>query len=139
MLINWRPSAVNGRHAGYDGNEGFLSAPERIGQQVREQGETMHTSQSATTDAPDRVSAANSKALIVGFSLVAAGGLIGLAGAGISGVALATAARRWMQAQDEPPSAVMRRKLSQAKAATTAATAAGTKAWQNGLTPASSR
>lgn len=99
----------------------------------------MPTSQSAMTDVSVRASLTNSKALIVGFSLVAAGGLIGLAGAGVSGVALAVAARRWLQTQEEPPSVVVRRKLAQARAATTAATTAGTKAWQDGLTSATSR
>ncbi len=38
-----------------------------------------------------------------------------------------------MRAQQEPPSAVMKRKIAQAKAAT----AAGASAWQNGMaTPA---
>ena len=72
---------------------------------------------------------ANSKAMIVGFALVATGGLISICGAGISGTAMFNAVRRWMRAQQEPPSAVMKRKLAQAKAAT----AAGASAWQNGM------
>jgi hypothetical protein len=73
-------------------------------------------------------SSANSKAMIVGFALVATGGLIGLCGAGITGMAMVNAIRRWVRAQQEPPSAVVKRKVAQAKAAT----AAGASAWQDG-------
>ena len=86
-----------------------------------------------------QVSTANSKAMIVGLALWAAGGLIGLVGVGISGVAMANAARRWMQAQQEPPTVVMKRKFAQARAATSAATTAGTSAWHNGVVAGSSR
>jgi len=80
-----------------------------------------------------QISSTNSKALVVGFALVATGGLISLCGMGITGTAMFNAIRRWIRAQQEPPSAVMKRKLSQAKAAT----AAGASAWQNGMaTPA---
>ena len=74
-------------------------------------------------------SSANSKAMIVGFALVATAGVIGLCGVALSGTALVRAARRWVRAQQEPPSAVVKRKLSQAKAAT----AAGASAWQDGM------
>ncbi|MHB1432456.1 MAG: hypothetical protein ACYCVZ_10120 [Streptosporangiaceae bacterium] len=86
-----------------------------------------------------QVSTANSKAMIVGFALWATGGLIGLVGVGISGVAMANAARRWMRAQQEPPTVVMKKKIAQARAATTAATTAGTSAWHNGVAAGSSR
>jgi len=80
-----------------------------------------------------QISSTNSKALVVGFALVATGGLISLCGMGITGTAMFNAIRRWIRAQQEPPSAVVKRKLSQAKAAT----AAGASAWQNGMaTPA---
>jgi hypothetical protein len=72
---------------------------------------------------------ANSKAMIVGFALVATGGLISVVGAGISGTAMFNAIRSWVLAQQEPPSAMVKRKLSQAKAAT----AAGASAWQDGM------
>ncbi len=85
------------------------------------------------------MSTANSKAMVVGFALVATGGLISLSGIGISGAAVINAARRWFKAQQEPPSVVMRRKMAQAKAATTAATSAGTSAWHNGVAAPSSR
>jgi hypothetical protein len=74
-------------------------------------------------------STANSKALIVGFVLVATAGVIGMCGVAISGTALVRGVRNWMLAQQEPPSAVVRRKLAQAKAAT----AAGASAWQDGM------
>ena len=76
-----------------------------------------------------QVSSTNSKAMIVGFALVVTGGLISVCGMGISGTAMVTAIRRWMLAQQEPPSMVMRRKIAQAKAATQA----GASAWQNGM------
>ena len=76
-----------------------------------------------------QMSSTNSKAMIVGFALVATGGLITLCGMSITGTAMFNAIRRWMIAQQEPPSAVMRRKLAQAKAATQA----GASAWQNGV------
>lgn len=76
-----------------------------------------------------QVSSANSKAMIVGFALVATGGLISVCGMGISGTAMFNAIRRWVLAQQEPPSAIMKRKIAQAKAATTA----GASAWQNGM------
>ena len=87
----------------------------------------MTSTRSAVTDM--QPSSANSKAMIVGFAPVATGGLISMCGMGISGTAMFNAIRRWVRAQQEPPSAIMKRKLSQAKAAT----AAGASAWQNGM------
>ncbi|HVB45845.1 MAG TPA: hypothetical protein VNF47_24485 [Streptosporangiaceae bacterium] len=75
------------------------------------------------------MSSTNSKALIAGFALVATGSLISICGMGISGTAIANAIRHWILAQQEPPSALMKRKLAQAKAATTA----GASAWQDGM------
>ena len=75
------------------------------------------------------ISSTNSKALIVGIALVATGGLISLCGMGISGTAAVNAFRRWIMAQQEPPSQIVKRKISQAKAAT----AAGAHAWQDGM------
>jgi hypothetical protein len=72
---------------------------------------------------------ANTKAMIVGIALVAAGGLISVCGMGISGTAMYSSARRWLTAQQEPPTAVVKRKVAQAKAATQA----GASAWQNGM------
>jgi hypothetical protein len=76
-----------------------------------------------------QMSSANSKAMVAGFALVAAGGVIAMAGAGISTTAMVNAVRRWVRAQQEPPAAIVKRKISQAKAATTA----GASAWQNGM------
>ncbi|HWF82587.1 MAG TPA: hypothetical protein VN695_18585 [Streptosporangiaceae bacterium] len=76
------------------------------------------------------ISSTNSKALIVGIALVATGGLISLCGMGIGGTAAMNAFRRWLMAQQEPPSQIVKRKISQAKAAT----AAGASAWQDGMT-----
>ncbi|HEX9064986.1 MAG TPA: hypothetical protein VF843_07745 [Streptosporangiaceae bacterium] len=83
------------------------------------------------TDTPSgmQMSTANSKAMVAGFALVAAGGAIAMCGMGISGAALVNGIRRWMRAQQEPPTVVMKRKIAQAKAATTA----GASAWQNGM------
>jgi hypothetical protein len=83
--------------------------------------------------------AMNSKAMIVGFALVATGGLISMCGIGITGTVMVSAIRRWVSAQQEPPSAVVKRKIAQAKAATTAATTAGSSAWQDGLAASRSR
>jgi hypothetical protein len=76
-----------------------------------------------------QISSTNSKALIVGFALVATGGLISLCGMGIGGTAAINAVRRWVMAQEEAPSVIVKRKMSQAKAATVA----GASAWQDGM------
>ena len=87
----------------------------------------MTTTESSTTRI--QISSTNSKALIVGIALVATGGLISLCGMGISGTAAVNAIRRWVMAQQEPPSQIVKRKISQAKAATQA----GANAWQDGM------
>jgi hypothetical protein len=74
-------------------------------------------------------STATPKAMIVGFALVATAGVIGMCGMAIAGTAIVRGIRRWMRAQQEPPSALVKRKLAQAKAAT----AAGASAWQGGM------
>ena len=76
-----------------------------------------------------QIGSANSKSLIVGFVLVATGGLIGVCGFGITGTAMISAARRWYMQQQEPPAQMVRRKVAQAKAATQA----GASAWQDGM------
>jgi hypothetical protein len=86
------------------------------------------TSTESSTTRIQISSSANSKALVVGIALVATGGLISLCGMGISGTAAANAIRRWIMAQQEPPSQIVKRKIAQAKAAT----AAGAHAWQDG-------
>ncbi len=59
---------------------------------------------------------------------MAAGGLLGLAGAALAGAALIAAARRRVKQMDVPTGELARQKWSQAKAAT----AAGVGAWRNG-------
>ena len=87
----------------------------------------MTSTESSTTRI--QISSTNSRALIVGMALVATGGLISLCGMGISGTAAVNAFRRWIMAQQEPPGQIVKRKISQAKAAT----AAGASAWQDGM------
>jgi hypothetical protein len=91
----------------------------------------MTSTRSSTTGM--QVSSANSKAIVVGFALVATGGLISICGMGITGTAMLSAVRRWVMAQQEPPSQIVKRKIAQAKAATTA----GASAWQDGMATAS--
>ncbi|GEM_PF-1611560 len=81
------------------------------------------------------MSPGTSKAMIVGFALVATGGLISLCGAGITGTAIVNTVRRWIMAQQEPPGAIIRRKIAQARAATVA----GASAWQNDGVASTSR
>jgi hypothetical protein len=66
--------------------------------------------------------------LVTGAALVAAGGLLALAGMVIGGGHLLTAIRRWVRDMDVPPSELAKLKLAQAKAAASA----GADAWQNG-------
>jgi len=87
----------------------------------------MTTTESSVTRI--QISSTNSKALIVGLALVATGGLISLCGMGIGGTAAAKAFRSWLMAQQEPPSQIVKRKISQAKAATQA----GASAWHDGM------
>lgn len=84
-----------------------------------------------TQAAAREMSSANSKAMIVGFALGAAGGLISVLGLGITGIAMIDAIRRLVKTQQEPLSAVGRRKIAQASAAA----AAGADAWQNQPAP----
>jgi hypothetical protein len=86
----------------------------------------MTNSRPATFGMP--LSRADSRAMIVGFALVAIGSLMSLTGLAIGAAAGGIAARRWLTAQPEPPTAIVKRKIGQV----TAATAAGTRAWQTG-------
>ncbi len=86
----------------------------------------MSTTRPATFGMP--LSRADSRAMIAGFALVAIGSLVSLTGLTIGATAAGLAARRWLMAQPEPPTAVVKRKIGQV----TAATAAGTRAWQSG-------
>jgi hypothetical protein len=71
------------------------------------------------------------QALMVGLCLVATGGLVSLCGLGISGTALVNAVLRWVKAQQEPPSAIVKRKVAQASAAAVA----GASAWHDQPAP----
>ena len=84
-----------------------------------------------TQAAAREMSSANSKALIAGFAIGVAGGLISVFGLGITGIAVIDAIRRWAKTQQEPPSAIVRRKVAQASAAA----AAGANAWQDQPAP----
>ena len=84
-----------------------------------------------TQAAAREMSSANSKAMIAGFALGMAGGLIIVFGLGITGIAMIDGIRRWVKTQQEPPSAVVKRKVAQASAAA----AAGASAWQNQSAP----
>jgi hypothetical protein len=89
--------------------------------------ETMSGTRSPVTGL--HANTASSKALIAGMALMAAGGLISLCGMAVSSTALAAAIRRWVVAQQEPPSMIVKRKIAQAKEAA----AAGASAWQDGM------
>jgi hypothetical protein len=67
--------------------------------------------------------------MITGGALVAAGGLIAMAGIVVGGAHLLAATRQWIREMEVPPSEQAKIKWSQAKSAA----AAGTAAWQNGV------
>jgi hypothetical protein len=66
--------------------------------------------------------------MITGAVLVAAGGLIVLAGLVVGGSHLLSATRRWIEEMEVPPSELAKQNWARAKAAALA----GTAAWQNG-------
>jgi len=70
----------------------------------------------------------DSKLLRVGAVLAGVGGAIWLAGIGLGGLALGSAAREWVQQLEHPPRELARIKLRQA----VAAGAAGADAWSKG-------
>jgi hypothetical protein len=67
--------------------------------------------------------------IITGAALVGAGALIAMAGLAVGGSHLFSATRRWIREMDVPPSELARLRWAQAKNAA----AAGTAAWQNGV------
>jgi len=69
----------------------------------------------------------NATPLIVSAILIAAGSAIGITGLVIGGATMFSATRRWVQQMDVPPTEVVKQKLAQTKAATTA----GANAWQS--------
>jgi hypothetical protein len=75
----------------------------------------------------------NSGSLILGAALIGASCVLGLTGIAVCGSTVIAATRRWVKQMDVPPSELARLKWQQAKAAT----AAGTSAWQDGVTTGS--
>ena len=67
--------------------------------------------------------------IITGAALFGAGALIALAGLAVGSTHLFAATRRWIQQMEVPPSEQARIKWAQARSAA----AAGTAAWQNGV------
>jgi len=73
--------------------------------------------------------AADRTLLIRGIALLSVGSGVMLVGALLTGAVAVRATRRWVQQWDEPPRAVARRRLGQARSAVSA----GTRSWrQNG-------
>jgi hypothetical protein len=64
--------------------------------------------------------------LVAGAVLVGVGGLLALVGFAVSGAALATAVRRWVNQMEVPPNELARQQFARAKAATSA----GASAWR---------
>lgn len=82
----------------------------------------MHNSQSSSAGFQ-----LNRTQAMVGAVLVGSGALIGMAGALIGGLALVSAASRWIHELEVPPTEVVKQKWSQTKAATQA----GAQAWHS--------
>jgi hypothetical protein len=75
----------------------------------------------------------STRPLMVGAVLMGVGGALGLAGFAVGGIALMSAARRWIQDMEQPPTEVVKHHWERTKAAT----AAGASAWHDGAgTPA---
>jgi len=69
----------------------------------------------------------NSGPIIMGAALAAVGGLVGFAGLALGASALVTAARRWVDELDQPPTEVAKATWQQLRAAG----AAGAEAWKS--------
>jgi len=69
-----------------------------------------------------------STVFLTGAALTVVGGIIGLAGAAITTIAVASAARRRVEQMEVPPSVLARRQLRRARTAVSA----GAGAWRNG-------
>jgi hypothetical protein len=69
----------------------------------------------------------NATPLIVSAILIAAGSAIGITGLIVGGATMFSATRKWVNQMDVPPTEVVKQKLAQTKAATTA----GATAWQS--------
>jgi hypothetical protein len=84
---------------------------------------------SANTEKRNSLPTFRSGLLITGGSLIGAGALIALAGLAVGGTHVVSATRRWVQDMEVPPSELAKIKWAQARSAA----AAGTAAWQNGV------
>ena len=62
-----------------------------------------------------------------GVALLWVGGVVWLSGAAVAAIALAQAAKKWMDQLDESPSEIARRRMNQLKVAASA----GSKAWRD--------
>jgi hypothetical protein len=69
----------------------------------------------------------NRNLIVGGGVLVAFGGLLGFTGMALVTSALISAARRWVDTMEQPPSDIAKRKWQQTKAAASA----GAAAWRN--------
>lgn len=69
----------------------------------------------------------NTTPMIIGAALIGVGTLIGLTGLIVGGSAMVSATRRWLRELEVPPTEVVKHKLGQ----TVAATSAGASAWKH--------
>jgi hypothetical protein len=77
----------------------------------------------------------NTGPLLAGAVLVGIGTMLALAGLAISGATLGSAARRYVNSMEVPPSQLAKQQLAKARAAT----AAGASAWRDGAAERSAR
>ena len=75
---------------------------------------------------PARTLELNRSLLGAGVVLLCVGGVVWLSGAAMSAIALAQAAKKWIDQRDESPSDMARRRMQQLKVAASA----GSKAWR---------
>ena len=75
---------------------------------------------------PARTLELNRSLLGAGVVLLCVGGVVWLSGAAMSAIALAQAAKKWIDQRDESPSEMARRRMQQLKVAASA----GSKAWR---------
>jgi hypothetical protein len=68
----------------------------------------------------------NTTPVMLGAALIGAGVLIGLTGLIVGGTAMVSATRQWLGEMEVPPTEVVKQKLDQTKAATSA----GASAWK---------
>ena len=81
------------------------------------------------TEASSNMPQIRSGPLIIGGILVGVGSMLVIAGIAVGGAHVFSATRRWVNEMEVPPSELARQKWAQAKAAA----AAGSAAWQNGV------